>query len=126
MGLGLSLAAQTATAPSDKSHWPPGSLCFKRRQKARLCAESDRLRVWVVLLFITTVSLGQFRSYGMSKKVIKRLFLSLGREICHLINTFSFTIFNLLRMNYFVPCFCFPKISKSATDKTLLPGGLTS
>lgn len=67
LGFGLSLAAQTAATPSDKSYWLPGSLCFKRRQKARLCAEScaDRFWIWVVLLFITTVSLGQVRSCGM-------------------------------------------------------------
>lgn len=83
-GFGLSLAAQIAAAPSDKRPWLPGSLCFKRRQKARLCAESDMLRAWVVLLFITIVSLGQFRSYGMWKKIIKkRLFLALERESFH-------------------------------------------
>lgn len=126
-GFGLSLEAQTAAAPSDKSHWLPGSLCFQRIQKARLCAESDRLRVWVVLLFITTVRLGQFRSYEMQKNIIKkRLLLTLGRESSHLTNTYSFTLFNFLRINYFVLCFCFPKISKSATDKILVPSGLTS
>lgn len=59
-------------------------------------------------------------------KDLRLLFLALGREILYLKSAYSFPTFNLLRTNEFVLSFCFPKISKSATNKTLVPGGLTT